>query len=309
MDDSGIDLPDDRPLSGRFDGNDAATCRPNALHYAPLDHDGVRARAARIVNWIAQAKPSLMVVDVSAEVAMLARLASVPTVYVRLGGERSDPAHLEAFRGASAILAPFHAALETDGTPDWVREKTFYVPGIASLPACEETVADRILVVFGQGGRPGDGTLIAEAARACPHWQWRVIGPAVAPIDCPANLEFAGWVVRPEIEIARARIIVGGAGNGVVGAVMAADKPFICLPEDRPFQEQAATGRGLKSWGAALVLPEWPAGRFWPRLFEDVLDMPAAPRRALYDPQAAQKVAAWLGQHADISIKRAKVAA
>ncbi|MEC3912436.1 hypothetical protein U5A82_18735 [Sphingobium sp. CR2-8] len=95
----GIDLADDRPVSGGFDGVDRADCRPDALHYAPIDHGGVRARTAAILQWIAAQRPSLMVVDVSVEVAMLARLASVPVVYVRLNGDRRDAPHLEAFRG------------------------------------------------------------------------------------------------------------------------------------------------------------------------------------------------------------------
>jgi len=304
VDEPDVDLPDDRPASGRFDGIDEAVTRPNALHYAPLDHEGVRLRVAKITNWIAKAEPSLLVVDVSVEVAMLARLTSVPTIYVRLGGERSDPAHLDAFRAATGILAPFHPAFEADTTPDWVREKTFYVPGIAAPPVRTEIQPDRILVVFGQGGDPGEGQRIADAARACPQWHWRVIGPAIAVRDPPANLEMCGWVARPEREIARAAIVVGAAGDGLLGAVMAADKPFICIPEDRPFREQEGSGHGLKSLGAAIVLPEWPAGLIWPRLIEDAIALPAEPRGFLYDPQAALKAAEWLERHADLSVKR-----
>jgi hypothetical protein len=79
-----LDLPDDR-LDASFAGIDHAD-RPASLHYAPLDHEGIRQRIRRMAGWIAEARPRLMVVDVSAEVAMLARLASVPTVYVRLSG-------------------------------------------------------------------------------------------------------------------------------------------------------------------------------------------------------------------------------
>lgn len=309
MKDGDIDLPDDRPPSGRFDGIDQAASRPDALHYAPLFHEGVRLRAAKITNWIAEAEPSLLVVDVSVEVAMIARLASVPTVYVRLGGERSDPAHLDAFRGASAILAPFHPAFEVPTIPDWVREKTLYVPGVTAPPVRAQAQANRILVVMGQGGEPGDGDLIADAARACPQWRWRVIGPATPARDCPANLEMCGWVSRPEVEIAHAAIVVGSAGDGLVGAVMAADKPFICIPQERPFGEQEASGRGLKALGAAIVVPEWPAGLCWPRLLEDAVARPAAPRRGLYDPHAASKVAEWLERHADLLLERGELQA
>lgn len=300
--DGGIDLADDRPASGRFDGLDGAYSRPDALHYAPVDHEGMRSRVACIAGWVAEARPAMMVVDVSAEVAMLARLASVPTICVRLSGNRDDLAHLEAFRGASGLLAPFHPACEVDATPEWVRAKTLYVPGIAQVPVEAAPTAKLVLVVFGKGGVTGDGETLAKAARAWPDWRWRVIGPAAVPAQIPGNLEFAGWVASPEAEIARAAVVVGAGGNGLVGAVMAADRPFVCIPEDRPFAEQHATGRGLKALGAAIVLPEWPPACFWGRILDDALSMPSEGRRSLRDPMAAQKAAQWLAQHASRSV-------
>lgn len=294
----GIDLADDRPPSGRFDGADDAQCRPQALHYAPLDHEGVRARVASVARWIAAERPALMVVDVSVEMAMLARLASVPTLCVRLNGTRDDPAHLDAFRGASALLAPFAAALDCPTTPGWVRDKTSYFPGIAPAPASAASVARRVLVVFGRGGTPGDGNLLVQAARDCPQWQWRVIGPATRPADLPSNLSFAGWVDSPEREIAESTIVVGAAGGGLVSAVMAADRPFICIPEPRPFGEQEATGVRLGALGAAVALPFWPDATSWPDLIDRAMALPPQARRSLSDAQGSQKAAAWLARHA-----------
>ena len=114
-----LDLPDDRPLgeASGFDGRDGAADRPDALHYAPLNHPGVRARMAAIAAWAARTDPALIVVDVSVEVALLARLLSVPTIVVRLAGTRTDAPHLEAFRSAARLLAPFPEALEGAGVP------------------------------------------------------------------------------------------------------------------------------------------------------------------------------------------------
>jgi hypothetical protein len=294
--DAGIDLPDDRALSGRFDGRDGASARPNALHYAPLDHEGIRSRVARIGAWIASARPALMVIDVSVEVAMLARLASVPTIYVRLNGDRSDPPHLDAFASASAILAPFHERFERPETPEWIRAKTHYLPAItaASPPAMAEERS--ILVVAGRGGPPVNGARIADAARACPQWQWRVIGPVEPVAPCPPNLIFAGWADDPAGEIARAAIIVGAAGDGLVNAVLATDRPFICLPEDRPFGEQHATAQALDRLGAAIVIDAWPTASSWPALIDRALVLPLHVRQQLHDPAGTRKAAAWLAQ-------------
>lgn len=297
--DAGIDLCDDRPRSGRSDGQDGARDRPDALHYAPLDHDGVRSRVARLSQWFAIAHPALMVVDVSVEVAMLARLASVPTIYVRLNGYRNDAAHLEAFRGALALLAPFHRDFELPSTPAWVREKTHYFPGITRPAASGKADPQRILVVIGRGGPPGDGAQLADAARACPQMRWRVIGPVALSGDIPPNLDLAGWVDDTAHEIAQAALVIGAAGDGLVNAVLAANRPFICIPEKRPFKEQWATAKALERLGAAItLLDNWPAPALWPSLIEAAHALLPGARTRLADRDGAKKAAAWIMEQA-----------
>lgn len=295
---AGIDLPDDRPLSGRFDGVDGSDRRPAALHYAPIGHEGVRLRVARVTQWIATERPALMVVDVSVEMAMLARLASVPTICVRLNGARSDVPHLEAFRGAVGLLAPFHADLELESTPDWVRERTRYLPGITTAVAGAVPPSGRILVVIGRGGAPGDGARLAQAARACPDMSWRVIGPVSPVSDCPANLDIAGWVEDAAREIAAADVVIGGAGEGLVSAVLVADRPFFCVPEARPFGEQQATASGLARLGAAVVLQDWPEAAAWPSLLAQAKALSPQARKRLHDLQGARTAAIWLSEQA-----------
>ncbi|WP_088185376.1 glycosyltransferase [Sphingobium sp. Z007] len=299
---AGIDLPDDRPVSGRFDGIDEATTRPAALHYAPIHHDGVRSRVARITQWIAAERPALMVIDVSAEVAMLARLASVPTLYVRLNGDRSDEAHLDAFRGATGLLAPFHRDLEMPSTLAWIRDKTTYLPGITATPHINAPQENRILVVIGRGGSPGDGAAIARAARACPDMHWRVIGPVTVPVDQPANLDLAGWVDDPAREIADAGLIVGAAGDGLVGAVMAADRPFLCVPEARPYGEQRATALALDALRAAIMIETWPSPDQWPSLIDRATALPTHARKRLHDPHGVDAAAAWIASKAAAAV-------
>jgi hypothetical protein len=291
----GVDLVDDRMAGGAFDGRDAARCRPEALHYAPLDHEGVRSRVAAIARWIATERPALMVVDVSVEVAMLARLASVPVVYVRLNGDRSDPAHLESFRNAVGLLAPFHEQLDSATMPRWVREKTRYLPGIASAPFSGLPIArDRVLVVIGRGGPPGDGDVMAQAARCSRHLHWCVIGPCTHPRDPPDNLEIRGWVTDPDAEIAQASVVIGAAGDGFLTSILAADRPFICIPEARPYDEQRATADRLGELGAAVVLTQWPEPERWPALIAQALDLDSGARQSLHDPDGIRAAADWI---------------
>ncbi len=296
-----VDLPDDR-LGGAFDGRDGGrdddADRPQSLHYAPIDHDGIRRRVAAITGWIAADRPALMVIDVSCEIAMLARLASVPTVCVRLAGRRDDIPHLEAFRAAAALVAPFAAALDDPATPDWVRRKTVYCPGLVDRADTQATEPRSVLLIGGRGGAPADGATWARAARATPDRAWRVIGDCTPMIDPPDNLEILGWVDDAAARISRAAIVVGGAGDGVVGAVMAARRPFVCLPEDRPFDEQRSKAARLVAAGAALACDD-AATADWPHLLTGVERLDPDVQAALDDPQGADRLAAYVIALAD----------
>jgi UDP:flavonoid glycosyltransferase YjiC (YdhE family) len=290
-----LDLPDDCLPHGQFDGWDGTT-RPPALHYAPLHHKGVRERVALIANWIAVAQPALMIVDVSVEVAMLARLSSVPVVYVRLSGRRSDPPHRDAFASSLALLAPFAEPLDDPATPAWVKQKTFYANGI--VPAGRARIVDptRVLVVAGRGGEAADGARWAAAARAVPDRQWRVIGPSVVPARIPDNLEFAGWVAGADAEIASAGVVIGAAGDGLVSAVLAHERPFICFPEPRAFDEQTIKAERLAALGAAIVPASWPEAAQWQLLIAAAERQPSQRSPALRVRDGAERVARWLEQ-------------
>lgn len=273
-----VDLEDDRPdTDDGFSGLDTVAVRPDALHYAPYHHRGVRARAARFAGWIAEAAPALTVIDVSVEMAMLARLCATPVVYVRLAGDRSDPAHLDAFRGAAALLAPFHRALE-GATPDWVQAKTRY---FAPLSRPRSGRGQGVLVVHGRGGAPLDGSVLAAAAAATPDRSWTGVGPITPPPVTPPNLQLLGWVETVADEIDRAEIVVGAAGDGLVNAVLAADKPFVCLPEARAYGEQTAKAHALARVGAAVVLERWPQPAQWPVVLAESLALRASDRRQI----------------------------
>lgn len=290
-----LDLPDDRPVGDdRFDGIDGGADRPDALHYAPTGHAGIRGRVAALTDWIRKLGPSLMVVDVSVEVAMLGRLASTPTLYVRLAGKRTDAAHLEAFRGATALLAPFHPDLDDPSTPDWVRAKTRYFPAltVTATPAAIDPTS--VVVVFGGGGGQAEGDTLAAAARHTPELQWRVLGPVTPVSDPPPNLILRGWVEDAEVEIARAGAVIGSAGDGVVSAVLAADRPFLCLPQARPYEEQIAKARALGSLGAAIVLETWPDGDAWPDLLRRVRRPAGDARSRLVSGDGAAEARAWI---------------
>jgi len=282
-------------------GDDAGCSHPDgrigigtSLHYAPHDHDGIRQRVAAISEWIFREKPGLFVVDVSVEVAMLARLTSTPMVYVRLSGSRADPPHLDAFRAAVAIIAPFHRDLDDPDVADWVRDKTIYLPGLSRARRHPVSSGNTILVVGGRGGSPFEGDDIAAAAIATPEETWRAIGPVTALQHVPPNLSIAGWIETADEEIANSGVVIGHAGDGLVNAVIATGRPFICLPQPRPFDEQTLKAKRLEALSAAIILEAWPPAAAWPGLLRRARNLNLSALRRLHDPHGAARAAELL---------------
>ncbi|GLK66749.1 glycosyltransferase [Hansschlegelia plantiphila] len=297
--DAGIDLPDDRIDAG-FDGEDGTSLRPAALHYAPLRHDGVRQRAAIISGWIAREQPALMVVDVSVEVALLARLCATPTVYVRLFGSRDDAPHLEAFRSAEALLAPWPEIWEHESAPPDLRRRTSYFPGVTPAFAGPTRQFGRPTAVVVYGGGGGRLAAVEQAAEATPDLDWVVLGEIQGePVRRPDNLRFAGWVPDAPAWIAGAEFVVAGAGDGAVADVAAARRPFLCIPEQRPYREQTDKARVLERAGAAVVVDRWPEPGSWPALRAHLASLDRDALRPLADPHGAAKAAAWIEAIAD----------
>lgn len=298
-----LDLPDDR-LMQDFDGQDGTRNRPLCLHYAPLGHAGIRSRMAAIAHWIGKTDPVLLIVDVSVEVALLARLLSVPTLVFRLAGLRTDPAHLEAFRAAERLIAPFPEAFEVNGIPDWVRQKTDYA-GLLAPPATVDPSAvaedGRITILFGRGGEGGCLEDLAAAARAVPERNWHVLGPVRADAvrgTLPGNLHLHGWVEDVQAHLAPAALVVGGCGDGVLAAVARAGKRFVCLPEPRAYGEQEAKAQALARLGAAVVHEGWPDERRWPMLVAEGLSLDPATISSLSWPDALARLAAEIERYA-----------
>lgn len=283
-----LDLPDDRPLDGSsgFDGRDGEAERPEALHYAPLNHPGIRSRMARIAAWAARSDPAVIVVDVSVEVALFARLLSVPTIVVRLAGTRTDTPHREAFRSAARLLAPFPRELDGDAVPDRIRAKTFYAGFLGGPAPLAQPSGEDIVVVFGRGGSGGVFEDLAAAARSAPARHWHVLGPVSGAGERPDNLHLHGWVGDVDALVARAALLVGGGGDGLFALAARHSKRFVCLPEPRAYGEQWQKASALARLGGAIVHEGWPDPAVWPRLLEAGLALDPAAIARFHDPDA-----------------------
>ncbi|MFI6866576.1 glycosyltransferase [Nocardia sp. NPDC050406] len=231
------------------------------LHWVPRHDPGLRARMAAIAAWIAAAQPEAMVVDVSVEVALLARLHGIPVISMVLPGTRTDRPHRTVHELADALIAAWPRRLYQ---PDWLRRydhKTHYVGGITRFTGTGFSPAHRdraerptIMVVSGTGGDGFTASAVAACARDHPRYCWRTAGSAQ-------------WVDDLWPRLCAADIVVAHAGQGTVADIAAAERPSVIIPLPRPFGEQRATADALESAGLATVSHAWPTAAQWPDIF------------------------------------------
>lgn len=280
---------------------------PATLHCAPLGWPGIREAVAVLTGWMHEAEPALMISDVSAEIAQLCRIASVPCVKVLQHGDRSDPGHMSAYEGCVGLLAPFHRSLAPERWTSWMLEKTHFAPGLGIDPAMPDRsearerlgiVPDRelIVVVSGGGGRGMAVAPLTMGARAIPDAEFVVIGRTEAEWHATGvgNLALHGWVPDPETYLAAADVVVAPPGNTLCHQILFARRPWIVVPEWRYFDEQRDKAACLEREGLAYVLPDFPGTPHgWRDAIAAARALPPAPR-TLVDPLAASRAARWL---------------
>ena len=288
--------------------------QPATVHCAPLGWPGIREAMGTIAAWMREADPALIVCDVSAEVAQLARLMSVPHVVALQHGERTDPGHRAALDGAAGVLAPFHASMSQ---PDWDAAwlaRTHFAPGLGLRPRMPARASARtrlgldedtelVIAVSGAGGSGLRSAPLGVGARALPRARWIVLGEVSDDWHATthANLEFAGWVDDPETYIAAADVVVASTGNTTCAMVLAAGRPWVAVPEWRYFDEQVCKARALSAAGLAHFVPYPPSSAHaWLAAVQAARDgHDAARQQACIRDDAAECAAAWLVELAD----------
>lgn len=269
------------------------------FHYAPLWTDNCRRRVAQFTAWCDRVQPDVIVVDVSVEITLLARLASTPTIVVRQHGDRSDPAHLGAYASAERLLAPFPAIWEDEITPDWVAKKTDYTaPFARELPLASKVVlpesAERSrLKVAIMTGRGGDGLPTAELvrlARSRPDHCFFAIGQGaeVGQDDVPSNLLLTGWISEPSGYLRAADIVVTAAGHNSIMEVAMLRKRLVAIAEPRHFDEQIRKATILARQEMGVTHIGWPDAKQLGQLIDQAAQL---------DPNAWERL--WEGKTND----------
>lgn len=257
--------------------------QPASLHYSPVGNTNIRTRSWQILDAIHQRQIDMMIIDVSAEVAMLCRAASVPYLYVRLPGERDDSAHISAFTGAIGLLAPYPKALEAAMTPDWVRQKTLYLDFLSVIddepltyqgfiqllkPLMDDDKVEHLInsntlaadkkeakplivtVIKGYGGHEAIDAKLPALRQALPQALIISLGPI--------NDEMLEYVnIATEVDdvspfIAHSDWLVMACGLNAIAQAYHYATPLVVLPDSRPHREQEVMAEALIAQGRAL---------------------------------------------------------
>ncbi|PRY64440.1 putative glycosyltransferase [Vreelandella songnenensis] len=308
-----IALPDmigaDVPTQALFDQP-----TPSVMHCVPMGVVEMRQTMRRILDHLDDRDAGLFVIDVSAELALLSRIASVPAVKIRMHGDRNDPGHQGAYEACVGMLAPFDERLEQDDYPAHLRQKTFYTGGLCTTAADMPGQADArrrlgldpdrevVLVLTGGGGSGTPYAPLTVAARAAPNTLFVTIGPLHLEgheTDF-ANLINAGWVDNVVDYLAASDIVLASAGDNTVHEIAMLKRPYIVAPEWRYFGEQTRKAERLAELRAAVNMAAWP-GDFagWQAVLEEARGLDVSALSELYSADAAQRAATWLEECVD----------
>ncbi|PST83946.1 hypothetical protein C7T94_04165 [Pedobacter yulinensis] len=254
-----IDLPSDLPGAGDLLAGAPGTT-PSFVHYAPYHIQGLKSRSLELVSAFTAHPQLLLVVDVSVEVALLARLCGVPYVYIRQHGLRNDLPHRLAYEAAEMIIAPYAAEMAQPDQEGRFAEKTLFSGGFSrytGMHAASRQVLPRVAVFMGQGGTCFDENFLLRLSAQLPATEIHVIGrlPAV-PGHRPANCVFHQHLADPSDVLLTCEAVIANAGHNTVMELADLDLPFVCVPDSRPFKEQETKATHLERLRVARVV--WP---------------------------------------------------
>ena len=252
--------------------------QPASLHYSPVGNSDIQQRSHKILDTIYQRRIDLMIIDVSVEVAMLCRAASVPYLYVRLPGLRDDEPHLNAFAGALALLAPYPRTLESTKTPEWISQKTLYLDFINTQQKNAQTYRDFIkhlmqlttdekalslmlndkdkdtptivTVIKGYGGHQAIDAKLPELRQLLPYAFIISLGPIDEDKRHYVDIAVDVSDVTPFIE--HSDYLLMACGLNAVAQAYDYATPLVVLPDDRPHQEQEVMAEALIAQGRAF---------------------------------------------------------
>lgn len=238
-------------------------------------------------------KIEAMFVDVSPEIVLFSKLLGLRVGTTLMHGRRNDKAHSLAYDAADLLLS--HNAKQFD-TPINYHTQTpiTYTGGISRLSKRSSHLnpsVQNILVVTSRATSSLKADKIIKTAERFRRLTWNVVGAIDAPHHTPPNITFHGVVDNVISFYDKADIVIGSGGNNTIMEIASQRKPFICIPDTKPYAEQSEAAQALVRLNAAIVETEWPSDDRLTRILDtyQLIDFQAF--HALVDDTAPAKAA------------------
>ena len=248
-----IKLEDENPDGSTYQQNQVEP--PHYLHYSPVGQNSIQKRSLQLLQTIIDRNIKLLIVDVSAEIAALARSSSIPYAYIKLPGDRGDKGHLAAFQGAVFVIAYYPENFEDPGTPEWLRNKTIYLgfqsKNTFSPDFKQAEKIENITVISGKGGNENLRKSLPDIVRRFKNANFNVFGDFEGQTEFP-NVQYKGFVEDIKSYLSDSDLIIANCGMNTVSEILLLKKPFMAIPEKRPFEEQTSMALNLVQNGLAL---------------------------------------------------------
>ncbi|MCX2574140.1 glycosyltransferase [Pedobacter sandarakinus] len=277
---------------------------PMGFHYAPLGVKGSRDRVALMTEVFRQYYPLILVVDVSIEVALLARLAGIPSVIIKQHGKRDDLPHQLAYDSAEIIIAPYSESMSVD-YPGNFDSKTVYTGGFSKFDQHlnrAKIQQNLVCVLVGKGGTSINHELLVKIASNCSEYQFHVLGLANFKHNL-SNLFCHGHVQDASELMAKAWLVIGNTGHNTVMETASLNKHLIGIPELRPFDEQVEKAMVINDRrGVKIIQPKELQDTNWSNLLAELAIHPVD-WQGVINPMAVKIIAETIIKTAKKSIR------
>ncbi len=253
-----IDLPLDTPAPGES-VIEPIQSQVRFAHYTPYGLNGLKARSHALTALFHQHPEILLFVDVSVEIALLARLCGVPYVYVRQHGLRNDMPHQFAYEAAELIIAPYSEEMSHADQEGLFGRKTLFSGGFSRYTgrhAEHRPAAKRIAVFAGEGGTCFDAGFLIRLSKQLPEAEIHVVGNLQMGRNGEEmpNCMFHEYLPDPAGLLLTCRAVIANAGHNAVMEIADLGLPFICVPAERPFREQEIKAEHLERLKLAMIV-------------------------------------------------------
>jgi len=236
---------------------------PSSLHHSPVGSKKIGIRNYTMLREMIHHNVKLMVVDVSVEVAALARSCSIPYAYVRMFGERNDLPHRLAYEGAAFLLAYYPEELEQEETPLWVREKTLYLGFFSKFKSLSsgqkksqhlslDSSTYHISYLKGFGGKESETHDLELWLEEFPVHHIIAIGNFENRLEHP-RLSYTGVIDDISPYVQRSEFTIAACGSNLVSEMACLQARLVAVPEERPFNEQKSLANQLEQKGLCAI--------------------------------------------------------